>query len=106
MSEADTTEAFGPEDEAEILDSIDAWVAREVRPIAREHDLADEYPAGLVEQMKELGLFGATIDPEEGHRIVAGYTLAWARRYLMADDTVQPVLDGDLSLSSEVELSR
>jgi alkylation response protein AidB-like acyl-CoA dehydrogenase len=54
------------EDEGAVLDSINTWVEREVRPIARQHDLADEYPHALVEQMKTLGLFGATISPQFG----------------------------------------
>jgi butyryl-CoA dehydrogenase len=53
-------------DERAILDSIGHWVEREVRPIARRFDQADEYPHALVEQMKELGLFGATIGTEWG----------------------------------------
>lgn len=54
------------DDEVAILDAIDKWVEGEVRPIAREHDQADTYPHELVEQMKELGLFGAIISPEYG----------------------------------------
>lgn len=54
------------DDEREVLDSIERWVEREVRPIAKKFDHADEYPHDLVEQMKELGLFGATIQPEYG----------------------------------------
>ena len=50
----------------EVLDAIERWVEKEVRPIARRFDQADEYPAELVEQMKALGLFGATIDPRYG----------------------------------------
>ena len=42
--------------EQQILATIDKWVEQELRPIAREHDQADEYPTDLVEQMKELGL--------------------------------------------------
>lgn len=61
-----TTNHWSPEDEATLLDSIDAWVERSVRPIAREFDQEDKYPHQLVEQMKELGLFGATIAPEYG----------------------------------------
>ncbi len=61
-----TTDAEKQELEAQILDAIDRWVEREVRPIAREFDQADRYPAELVEQMKELGLFGATISTEYG----------------------------------------
>ena len=54
------------DDEAAILDSISNWVEKEVRPVARKFDQADEYPHALVEQMKELGLFGATISPDYG----------------------------------------
>ena len=52
--------------EQQILATIDKWVEQELRPIAREFDQADEYPSNLVEQMKELGLFGATISEEYG----------------------------------------
>ena len=50
----------------DILESIERWAERELKPIAKKFDHADEYPAEVVEQMKELGLFGATIDPEFG----------------------------------------
>ena len=56
-----TTTAWTADDERAILDSISHWVEKEVRPVARQFDQADEYPQALVEQMKELGLFGATI---------------------------------------------
>lgn len=52
--------------EQQILATIDKWVEKELRPIAREYDQADQYPVELVEQMKELGLFGATISEEYG----------------------------------------
>ncbi len=57
---------WSEEDERAILDSIENWVEKEVRPIARKFDQADEYPHELVEQMKELGLFGATIGQQYG----------------------------------------
>ena len=50
----------------EIVDSIARWAERELRPVAKKFDHADEYPAEIVEQMKELGLFGAIIAPEYG----------------------------------------
>jgi alkylation response protein AidB-like acyl-CoA dehydrogenase len=50
----------------EIIDVIERWAERELRPVARKFDHADEYPQQIVEQMKELGLFGATILPEYG----------------------------------------
>jgi len=54
------------DDDGGILDSIERWVEGEVRPIAKQYDHADEYPHELVEQMKDLGLFGATISEEYG----------------------------------------
>jgi alkylation response protein AidB-like acyl-CoA dehydrogenase len=54
------------DDEAQLMQTIERWVEREVKPIAREYDHEDKYPHALVEQMKELGLFGATIAPEYG----------------------------------------
>src|SRR6201989_1048907 len=54
------------DDDSQILEMIDRWVARELKPIVKEYDHDDRYPHGIVEQMKELGLFGATIAPEHG----------------------------------------
>ena len=54
------------EEETQMLDTIERWVARELKPIVREYDHADRYPTQVVEQMKELGLFGAIISPEYG----------------------------------------
>ena len=56
----------GADDDGQILDMIDRWVARELKPIVKEFDHADRYPHEIVAQMKELGLFGATIAPEYG----------------------------------------
>ena len=58
-----STSAGAPtsDDEREILDTIERWVQRELAPVARRFDHADEYPEEIVGQMKELGLFGATI---------------------------------------------
>jgi alkylation response protein AidB-like acyl-CoA dehydrogenase len=50
----------------EIVQAIRDWVEREVYPVASEYEHADEFPEPLVEQMKELGLFGVTIPEEYG----------------------------------------
>jgi alkylation response protein AidB-like acyl-CoA dehydrogenase len=55
-----------PAQEQELLDAVERWVEREVAPRVLEYDHADRYPHELVEQMKELGLFGATISTEYG----------------------------------------
>jgi alkylation response protein AidB-like acyl-CoA dehydrogenase len=54
------------EERTEIVQAIRDWVEREVYPVASEYEHADEFPAPLVEQMKELGLFGVTIPEEYG----------------------------------------
>ncbi|MBI1263245.1 MAG: acyl-CoA dehydrogenase [Alphaproteobacteria bacterium] len=53
-------------DERQMLGAIAKWIEKKVAPVAMELEHADEWPAGLVEDMKELGLFGALIDPEYG----------------------------------------
>src|SRR5438094_7692788 len=42
------------------------FVDEKVIPIAEEHDHEDKFPEAVVEQMKELGLFGVTIPEEYG----------------------------------------
>ena len=58
--------ALSEADERQMLDAIEKWLAREVRPQVLELEHGDVYPAEMVEQMKELGLFGATISPDYG----------------------------------------
>ncbi len=52
--------------EQALFDTIDRWLDTKVRPVVRQHDHDDIYPAEIVEQMKELGLFGATISQDYG----------------------------------------
>lgn len=54
------------EQEALILDAVDRFLERDVRPVAHDLEARDEWPAEIVEKMKELGLFGATIGEEYG----------------------------------------
>jgi len=54
------------QEQAMILDAVSRWLEREVRPHVKALDHADEYPESMVEQMKELGLFGATISEQYG----------------------------------------
>jgi butyryl-CoA dehydrogenase len=55
-----------PEVRREIVDNIRRFVAREVIPVANDLEHADEFPAAIVEQMRELGLFGVTIPEQYG----------------------------------------
>ena len=64
------------EDEALILDSIDRFVERDVRPYAHDLEAADEYPREIAEKLAELGLMGATISPQYGGLGLSAVTYA------------------------------
>jgi alkylation response protein AidB-like acyl-CoA dehydrogenase len=49
-----------------ITEMIRQFVDEQVIPIAEEHDHEDKFPNAVVEQMRELGLFGVTIPEEYG----------------------------------------
>src|SRR5215210_1296528 len=49
-----------------ITEMVRQFVDNEVLPIAEEHDHEDKFPDAVVEQMKELGLFGVTVPEEYG----------------------------------------
>jgi alkylation response protein AidB-like acyl-CoA dehydrogenase len=66
MNELAPIRNFDLADEALLLATIDRWLERDVRPVVKEHDHADRWPAEIVEQMREFGLFGATVSPEYG----------------------------------------
>jgi alkylation response protein AidB-like acyl-CoA dehydrogenase len=53
-------------DQAHLLATIDRWLERDVKPVVKDHDHADRWPAEIVAQMRELGLFGATVGVEYG----------------------------------------
>ncbi len=52
--------------QVEILKTVRDFVDNEILPVASALEHADEYPEKIVEQMKELGLFGLTIPEEYG----------------------------------------
>jgi alkylation response protein AidB-like acyl-CoA dehydrogenase len=51
---------------AQVLDTVRRFVERDVIPVASDYEHANEYPQPLVDRMRELGLFGATIPVEYG----------------------------------------
>jgi alkylation response protein AidB-like acyl-CoA dehydrogenase len=63
---ASTARTIDPDEEAALLDAVDRWIDREVRPVVMKYDHDDIYPTEQVEQRKEMGLFGATIGREYG----------------------------------------
>ncbi|MBF4480358.1 (2S)-methylsuccinyl-CoA dehydrogenase [Rhodococcus rhodochrous J3] len=50
--------------QSEILDTVRTFVDREIIPNAQELEHSDTYPQAIVDQMREMGLFGLMI-PEE-----------------------------------------
>jgi alkylation response protein AidB-like acyl-CoA dehydrogenase len=49
-----------------VVETVREFVEREVFPVAEELEGRDEFPDKIVEQMKELGLFGLTVPEEYG----------------------------------------
>ena len=54
------------EQQRDILRTVRDFVDAEVIPVASELEHADAYPDGLVQALKELGVFGLTIGEEYG----------------------------------------
>ncbi|MDG2305575.1 MAG: acyl-CoA dehydrogenase family protein [Candidatus Binatia bacterium] len=52
--------------DSDVIEGVRRFVDKEVMPVANELEHANEYPQALVDRMKELGLFGATIPEEFG----------------------------------------
>jgi alkylation response protein AidB-like acyl-CoA dehydrogenase len=53
-------------EDSDFVDVVRDFVRDKVMPVADEYEHADEYPGPLVEQMAQMGLFGATIPEEFG----------------------------------------
>ncbi|MDP6474004.1 MAG: acyl-CoA dehydrogenase family protein [Alphaproteobacteria bacterium] len=64
--EREPSPAFDPQEEEMILDGVERFLERDVRPYVAELEAKDIYPEDIVTKMKELGLFGATISAEYG----------------------------------------
>jgi alkylation response protein AidB-like acyl-CoA dehydrogenase len=80
-----------PAEEAALLDAIERWLEKEVRPQAMRLEHDDIYPHELVGQMKEMGLFGAVLDPQWGGLGLSASTYA---KIVMQISTVWMSLTG------------
>jgi len=60
-NEQETISPTPPDVREEMVRTIRRFVERDVTPVASEYEHRNEYPQRLVDTMKELGLFGATI---------------------------------------------
>nr|WP_067469718.1 acyl-CoA dehydrogenase family protein [Actinomadura macra] len=65
MSRLQQTHGLSDE-QKEIIATVRTFVDREIIPVATDLEHADEYPRTIVEGMREMGLFGLTIDEEYG----------------------------------------
>lgn len=52
--------------QTEILATVRRFVDKEIIPVAQELEHSDTYPQAIVDQMREMGLFGLMIPPEYG----------------------------------------
>src|SRR6201987_5557401 len=58
-------------EEQAVVSTVADWVDREVRPVVRDLEHANEYPEKLIEQMKQLGIFGLAIPEPWGEASVS-----------------------------------
>ena len=73
MADTSADKATHAEQERLILDTVERFLDKDVRPVAHQLEQNDAYPHELVERMKVLGLFGATIgEPYGGLGLPAG----------------------------------
>ena len=92
------------EDEALILDSIDQFLERDVRPYAHDLEAADEYPQDIADKLVDLGLFGATISPEYGGLGLSAVTYAKiAERVSAVWMSVTGIFNAHLIMAQAVE---
>jgi len=63
-------------EEAAIVALVREFTDREVRPVARELEHGNVYPAELIDQMKELGVFGLAVPEPWGETLVSAQCYA------------------------------
>jgi alkylation response protein AidB-like acyl-CoA dehydrogenase len=54
------------DDEAAIVEAVRSWVDKRVVPAAHELEQRNEFPGQLIEQMKEMGIYGLLVPAEYG----------------------------------------
>jgi alkylation response protein AidB-like acyl-CoA dehydrogenase len=64
------------DEEAALIDAIQKWVDKEVRPVVQKYDHDDVWPQEIVHQMIDMGLFGATISQQYGGLGLSAVTYA------------------------------
>ncbi|WP_028849669.1 acyl-CoA dehydrogenase family protein [Thermocrispum municipale] len=59
------------QEEQAIVDTVRDWVDREVKPVVRELEHTNTYPAELIDQMKQMGIFGLMVPEPYGEVAVS-----------------------------------
>ena len=54
------------DEEKMLVETVRAFVDRDVKPTVREVEHANEYPEAWIEQMKRIGIYGLAIPEEYG----------------------------------------
>jgi alkylation response protein AidB-like acyl-CoA dehydrogenase len=54
------------DEESMLVETVRAFVDRDVRPTVRDVEHADEYPGAWIEQMKRIGIYGLAVSEEYG----------------------------------------
>ena len=68
-------------DETAIVALVRDFVDREVKPVVRDLEHANTYPEALIEQMKQIGIFGLAIpEPYGDGRRVHALLRRWSPR--------------------------
>src|SRR5688500_17018852 len=70
MAVAPATYQEKTDEQQAITEMVRQFADNEIIPNAEEYDGEDKYPEPIVEQMKELGLFGVTIPEEYGGMVL------------------------------------
>src|SRR2546421_12528251 len=66
MALAETPYTDKTDEQKAICEMVHQFADEQILPKAEHYDHEDEFPEPIVEQMKELGLFGVTIPEEYG----------------------------------------
>ncbi len=59
------------DDEAELVAVVRSWVNRQVKPVVRQLEHANTYPEALIDDMKQMGIFGLAVPPPWGEESVS-----------------------------------
>src|SRR6201996_3511690 len=66
MAATETTYSESTDEQRAIIEMVRQFADEQIIPNAEHYDHEDSFPEPIVEQMKELGLFGVTIPEEYG----------------------------------------